>query len=516
MKRFLLLFVLAALAVSTLAGCGSEKKETKGGVGVIRAIDGGFVGTDTCLGCHDGSVATDRRSFLQTGHPYKYTHTGGADMRGTNTIPALWTRPAASTSDIRTGTSNGLMVADSQGLLDWSAIDYVVGGFGWKIRWGVKDPSSGPTTSTGHVWSGPRAQFNLWGTSDTAGALEKWSRYQNDNVDKLYECAICHNTNGIVSTEGYFCFTDAGTNAAPARTQPWANNPGMGPERHGGFESSWTFDGVQCEACHGPGVNHATTNGKLGVLVLPGGIEICAKCHIRAENNNDTFPATGLRSAECGGDASTKILTFGATANAATGFLGHHEQYNEMVGFQGDGVHAGLKCTTCHDPHKRSIRIKTEVKGFLETKLGVTIANPDRAEDGAIRVGCVSAGCHGAKPVKALFQGKHVDITCVDCHMAEATKSAINSSTAGWGRKGDIKTHIFKINALASSPSITRTNVDGKVIATNYLTVRYACGKCHDANIGAAPPLISGLTATATEAEKEAAFQAAATGYHTP
>lgn len=507
MKRIIILLATAALAVSALSGCGSDKKEGKGGLSVT-AIDGGYIGTSTCLGCHDGSVASDQRSFLKAGHPYKYTHTGGSIM-GASTLPGLYTRPVTSTDYINTLTLNGLWVSGSgtPALLDWSAINYVVGGFGWKIRWGIRDfgQDNGLFTAnpagndTGYIWAGPKAQFNLWGVYDLGtGPLAKWSAY-NSGVNKKYECAVCHNTNGIVSTDGYSCKTDGGTDAAPARTQPWANNPGMGPETKGGYYSSWTFDGVQCEACHGPGVGHATTNSKLGVLTLAGGVEICAKCHIRAEN-------TAGVGAECGGDSDPRILTNGAKVSGS--YIQHHESYNELVGYNGDGVHASLTCTTCHDPHKRSIKVVNNVAGLL----GITDNDLSARARGAIKVSCVSTGCHGNKSVKTSIPNMvsgHNTLTCIDCHMAEAAKTAINAAETGWGRKGDLKTHIFKINPLVSS--ITRTNADNIIIATRYITPKYACGKCHDSAIGIAKPF-----AGADNAEREAAAQAAATGYHTP
>jgi hypothetical protein len=162
-------------------------------------------------------------------------------------------------------------------------------------------------------------------------------------------------------------------------------------------------------------------------------------------------------------------------ADATSGWISHHEQYNEMVGYNGDGAHAGLLCITCHDPHKRSIKVINSVAALF----GITDNDLSARARGAIKVSCVSTGCHGPKPAKTLgLQNAHSGLDCIDCHMAEATKSAINSATSGWGRKGDVKTHIFKIttSSLVSSSSITRTNADGKIIATNYLTVAYVCG----------------------------------------
>jgi hypothetical protein len=227
------------------------------------------------------------------------------------------------------------------------------------------------------------------------------------------------------------------------------------------------------------------------VLKLAGGVEICAKCHIRAENT------TGAN-AECGGDSNPKILTNGATASGD--WIGHHESYNELVGYNGDGAHASLTCTTCHDPHKRTIKVVPNVANLL----GISDNDLSARSRGAIKVSCVTSGCHSSKQVKTTaMQNAHSALACIDCHMAEANKSAINSSTTGWGRKGDLKTHIFRINPAGTS--ILRTNADGKTIATNYLTPRYTCGKCHDININPA------TTTPMTEAEA----QAAAADYHT-
>ncbi len=271
-KKNWILFVLCVAVATTamvLGGCGKDKSSGSGAVlsaPTFTPIDGGYAGTDTCLYCHDGIKASDKRSFKQSGHPYKYTHIGGVAPDST-LIPSLFTRPGATNTDyLNTLSINGLMVADGSDLLDWSVINYTIGGYGWKIRWGVKDNvKSGGTDSTGFVWAGNKAQYNIRDGS--------WSKYPTTvPADKKYECAICHNTNGIVFTSGYSCYTDP-TTTAGSRTQPWAKNAGMtATGSHGGYYSSWTFDGVQCEACHGPGETHAKSySTKQNVLTLAGG-----------------------------------------------------------------------------------------------------------------------------------------------------------------------------------------------------------------------------------------------------
>ena len=485
MKRFTLLLTITMLIFSALSGCGSDKKES--GLTPADLAAATYVGSERCAGCHSDIYST----FIKSGHPYKYQHTGGATP-GTYAIPGLFPTPLL--TGISTSTLNGLIVSDGTTTprLNWSAVNYTIGGYGWKIRWGIRDygqDSQSPwVNDTGYIWAGSQTQYNI-----RTGTSSAYSGGQ----DKKYECAICHNTNGIVSTSGYSCFTDGGTDALPARPQPWAKNPGMGPVTHGGYYSSWSLDSVQCEECHGPGSVHVDGPWRTGSIVknrtISGGVEICAKCHIRSTNT------TG-QDGECGGDANPAILTNGAVASGD--FISHHESYNELVGYNGDGVHASLKCTTCHDPHKRATTVIEAVRAVL----GISDNHLSAETRGAIKRSCLS--CHpGKEQAKTTaMQDSHRknNVTCVDCHMAEATKTATDSGTAGWGRKGDLKTHIFRIDPTGTT--ITRTNADGKTIATNYITPRYACGKCHDSAIYGS--VISGPTNTTDAAT-------AADNYHT-
>ncbi len=73
-----------------------------------------------------------------------------------------------------------------------------------------------------------------------------------------------------------------------------------------------------------------------------------------------------------------------------------------------------------------------------------------------------------------------------------------------WGRKGDVKTHIFKIDPAAAT--ITRTNGYTNV-ATNSLSVKYTCGKCHDSSMSS---YVGSIPLTEEEAK------AAAAGIHLP
>jgi formate-dependent nitrite reductase cytochrome c552 subunit len=180
-----------------------------------------------------------------------------------------------------------------------------------------------------------------------------------------------------------------------------------------GIVGTWSEPGVQCEACHGPGGDHIGGKGYKGNIKVDRSAAACGACHVRGKPN--TIPASG-------------------------GFIRHHEQYNEILA----SPHGPLGCVTCHDPHKTakfSIRAKCEV------------CHPKQAQE--------FAG-------SAMQRG---NVQCMDCHMPEATKSA----EAQGKYRGDVKTHLFKINL---DPNARMFTADGN-FANGFLTVEFACLGCH-------------------------------------
>ncbi|MBI5099714.1 MAG: hypothetical protein HZB30_10810, partial [Nitrospirae bacterium] len=467
----------------------------------VTGIDGGYVGSNACAGCHTSNY----NDWAQSGHPYKYRHSGGATpTAGTDPISMLLTSSGNNTiadvtafnyassvcvdvspADGKCDVGSPAIDADANGKLDWSAVNYVVGGFGWKARWGILDTSGNDLT--GFVWSSGStagskgAQYNmLAGLSyDPYSKREDWSKYGSaTGQSKAYNCAVCHNTNGTNAKAGDECTTAFGS----GRTEPWASNAGkVSTSAPGGYLSEWTFDSVQCEACHGPSKDHVAN--PVNAAKYPNknlSLNDCGKCHTRHKNDE-----------ECFGDDLNGALTNGA----ADGFGKHHEQFNEMVGVVSTdgtvngvvtpinmpGVHASLKCQDCHNPHKRSHKVPNETA----TALGITDNNLSAEARGAV-VSCES--CHPGKTLKYYMY----DIKCIDCHMAEVTKSATGEKGT-WGKKGDDKSHIFKIDPTATINTVNDVykNSKGKTISTNYITVDYACGKCHDSTMSTAAGLTS-------------------------
>jgi hypothetical protein len=61
--------------------------------------------------------------------------------------------------------------------------------------------------------------------------------------------------------------------------------------------------------------------------------------------------------------------------------------------------------------------------------------------------------------------------TCEDCHMPAAAKSAVSS--VRW--RGDVKSHLFKINIDPDAEMFT----DDGMWAKGYLTLEFSCLECH-------------------------------------
>ncbi len=180
-----------------------------------------------------------------------------------------------------------------------------------------------------------------------------------------------------------------------------------------GIVGTWAFEGVQCESCHGPGKEHVDGGGDKAAITVDSSSAACGSCHIRGVA--EEIPASG-------------------------GFIRHHEQYNEHLA----SPHESFDCTTCHDPHKKAeFSITTEC-----------------------------AVCHSG--INTEFTGSQmqaVGLTCTDCHMPMATKSAVSLGP----NKGDVKTHLFRIN---TDPTASLFSEDGK-LANDSLTLDFACLSCH-------------------------------------
>jgi len=327
-------------------------------------------GPDVCGGCHPAAY-TD---WLSHGHSRK--------LAGGVWIDELLGDRYGLTTDARLA---GFMLPDHDtDVYNWDNILFVVGGSKhWKTRYVGLD---------GYLLT--KNGQNQYNWEDGS-----FSDYHPNEL-KPFSCGSCHTT-------GYDPTGTAFQGPAP------------------GIEGDFAQFNVACEACHGPGQEHADT-GDPGLIMIDPTAELCGQCHTR-------------------GDDPTIII-------AQNGFIRHHEQYPEFL----NSPHSEFSCQMCHDPH-------------VSRAKGLWIL-PDNKE--------VCETCHLLQVTE--YAGSTMQLTgvkCQDCHMGKATKSAI----ANGPYEGDVWTHIINID----SDNTYTMFYDGGTKAYGALSLEYACFRCHaDADKG--------------------------------
>lgn len=208
----------------------------------------------------------------------------------------------------------------------------------------------------------------------------------------------------FLDTKGYMITSTSagiGKNQYNVRTRQWVDHlpgqsvsydcgrchtTGFSPEGHQnnlpGIKGTWKFDGVQCEACHGPGGKHVRTLAKEDIIIDS---NVCAPCHGTEPLNE--IPLDGV-------------------------FLAQYSEANQLM----KSAMRDLTCASCHEPHLPS---------------GESIKNS-----------CESCHQKIAKDYGESFKYK-TGITCMDCHMPRAVMIAEGNSKIF---RGDFKSHLFKID----------------------------------------------------------------------
>ncbi len=339
-----------------------------------------YVGSARCLSCHTvfpGAFTYIATEIPKTGHSNALKAvTGSAPTYPANTSPTAIQAPS--------GTL-------------WTDFSYVVGGYGWKAHF---------VRSTGKVYTaGNDAQQNV---ADGTRAPFR----QGEDVAYDFTCFRCHTT-------------------APSETGSWNGNAG---DMLGTFLEA----GVRCEACHGPGSDHANNPGgakppNQGQALTLGA---CQGCHT--------------------------IDGVSSVVQVSDGFVLSQQQANEFrISQHGNGDGVDLQCGTCHNPH-------------------VAVHYPDVAGAGRSGISTPCQTCHPGQQV--LLNDAPKAIECVDCHMPKATKSALGGPV-GNGRMGDVATHIFSINPAPVTreamfnPGGTEVAIDGEGVGA--VTLDFVCLRCH-------------------------------------
>jgi predicted CXXCH cytochrome family protein len=151
----------------------------------------------------------------------------------------------------------------------------------------------------------------------------------------------------------------------------------------------WSDAGVTCEACHGPGANHARSSDKKATIVNPKNLPpdrqamICGHCHSRGKNPDGLPFAVGY----VPGDDLNKFVKLDTAWDQGA----RNSQYNDLV--TGKHFQHNITCMTCHDPHG----VTTQPHQLLKS--------PDET--------CTQ--CHAADTLTGAQHSSAKD--CVRCHM---------------------------------------------------------------------------------------------------
>lgn len=290
----------------------------------------GYVGSQACAECHE-EIAT---IHSQTGHAYILN-------RVVDGQPPAY--PATQVSDPPEGYT-------------WDDILYVVGGYGWKAVF--IDQSGNLITGTETI----NTQFNF--ANRDLGTDDEWVAFHVGET-QAYTCGECHTT-------GYV---------------PEGNQHDLP-----GLIGTWAEDGVGCEACHGPGGNHANDPYVVD-MEIERDSEACANCH--------SFGAVNQLEA------------------TEDGFIHNYQTYDELFLTK----KRVMDCVDCHDPHAGT-----------------------RTQEGrglAIKTECET--CHFEKETAQKLRRHPAD--CVDCHMPYWSKSAAANPELF---TADLRTHMMSINPAAT------------------------------------------------------------------
>jgi predicted CXXCH cytochrome family protein len=254
---------------------------------------------------------------------------------------------------------------------------------------------------------------------------ETWGNY-HAGEEKQYDCGACHTTGWVGSDDGN------------------AENNQDGME---GFWGTFVEGGIGCENCHGMGNQHVFDNDTYD-MTIDASAEFCGKCHTRGGDNGVTPGETVIEAAGWPGDVV-----------GDPNYIKHHEQYDEWYNSPHNTTY-GPDCNACHDPHS-SVKFDATAPG----------------EGVSTTVTCI--GCHVEGDHANIEPTSHHGATCNNCHMPDASKSAIANSA----HAGDVSTHLWKINTSVNG-KVDMFSADGKTVIIGddgyaAVTLDFACYGCH-------------------------------------
>lgn len=388
-----------------------------GTIVITTDAQAGYVGRDTCLGCHSGDV--DAAKFKTHRHNHKLNPPTsefiGDWWTGSQTLDGI---------DVDFGMDGSSYVMQIAGI-DHQIVRTLGWGFEkWKQRYIVKE---------GNSWYVTPAQWNVVTEEWVPYHVSEWDAATGmpGSLENSYDrrCIGCHATGVNVQFS--------------AETGEWVQ--GVSEEN------------IQCEACHGPGEVHAGAPSPANII-LPSSlanyarsIEVCGSCHGRGSSTAELGTKTlgyPFKDGNLNFRPGNTLADFYEQTTSEDEFWqdgpggtnghsrSHHQQYNDFKRSK-HYLTEIVACWTCHDPHE-----------------------PDAPFDNSR---CTS--CHANKAGVAEFEAhtKHSSAqvsTCIECHMPYTAKSAIAY---------DVRSHTFDIIPPSVSQAMAAVAPD-KIIPNSCMT----------------------------------------------
>ena len=123
--------------------------------------------------------------------------------------------------------------------------------------------------------------------------------------------------------------------------------------------------GVGCEACHGPGKNHADSVGGAETIVNPAALSpeknnmVCGQCHSMGKDPSGKYPFPVAHSGSVSDGDGAEQMPYQPGQDLTTAFVDAKplvirkgKEYSLLV--QAPEYYAMQLCTDCHDPHGRT------------------------------------------------------------------------------------------------------------------------------------------------------------------
>ncbi|MBY5920797.1 Ig-like domain-containing protein [Ferrimonas balearica] len=376
----------------------------------VKASMQEYVGTDTCLRCHQ-----DKASFRETGHNYKFTKVENGERPE---FPFTTLKGALALYE---GVTNSAGTPES-----WADISYVLGGY---QRQAIL------LDNNGYMINGTKAMFDVLPLGETLGPDRAVPFAAGAGPDGMpYNCGTCHNT-------GWRDYT----------SEPGDNRNRNRQDDLIGMEGTFALTGVQCEACHGAGSDHAKSPSKDNITLKAEGRSradlmalnmaygepvACGECHTKAgERHYPTYMTS--YDEKFGGDTIGGFVKdyFEEGRNAGDALLGYDPDTGEAT-----GAKRMFHCTECHNPHLST--------NFQD--------KPGHGE--ALTKTCQS--CHPSVEFADGLGAMHGAMAeCTDCHMPK-------------------NSHLFKIDLSAPSEDPYHYGEDGQY-RQPWLRPVQSCKSCH-------------------------------------